>query len=451
MLIRSVLWVGSGESFAADLVADAALVDVIWEPDVEAAAQHRSTRFDAVVLDAEEANHALLRLKALREYADPSPVIVRTRTCDSADVDRLREAGAAEVWLPGEEPRCSGEFVERLDNLKPPASRDSSRRRRLRLLAPSPAPGIIGESAAMLEVFALVERAGRTLATVMLSGETGTGKEVLAKAIHRGTTGRSGPFVAINCAAFPATLLESELFGHVRGAFTGADRNKKGLFEVANGGTIFLDEVSETSSPFQAKLLRALQERELRPVGGSAVRRIDVRVIAASNRDIWLDTIAGRFRTDLFYRLAVFPITIPPLRERARDIIPLAKHFLKMHTSEHETPRELSAEVIQLLQSYHWPGNARELDNEIQRALAIAIAGDELLPEHFSTRLFDNFGPIEAALDTNGSLRENVARFEAVFIRHALQANGGRRAKTARRLQMTREGLWKKMKRLGIE
>ncbi len=209
--------------------------------------------------------------------------------------------------------------------------------------------------------------------------------------------------------------------------------------------------MSETSGPFQAKLLRVLQERELRPVGGSTVRRIDVRVIAASNRDLWLDAVAGRFRKDLFYRLAVFPIAIPPLRERTRDIVPLAKHFLEMHTPEHETPHEFSAAAIQQLQSYHWPGNARELDNEIQRALAIATPGDELLPEHFSSRLFDNFEPIEAVLDTDGSLRENVARFEAVFFRRALEANGGRRAATARRLQLTREGLYKKMKRLGIE
>jgi len=451
MFVRSVLWIGSGERFAADLVGGAPLVDVIWEPDLAAAAHHRSTPFDAVVLDAEEPDHALAGLQVLRDAADGPPIIVRTNSGSDAAADRLRGAGAAEVWLPGEEPTCSGELVERLDTLKRPASRSTSRRRKLQLVAPSPARGIIGESAAMLEIFALVERAGRTPVTVLLSGETGTGKEVLAQAIHRGTVGRDGPFVAINCAAFPAALLESELFGHVRGAFTGADRDKKGLFEAANGGTIFLDEVSETSGPFQAKLLRALQERELRPVGGSKVRRIDARVIAASNRDLWLDAVAGRFRKDLFYRLAVFPITIPPLRERSRDILPLARHFLEMHTPKHEAPHELSEAAIQQLQSYHWPGNARELDNEIQRALAIAIAGEELLPEHFSSRLFDNFEPIEAALDTDGSLRDNVARFEAVFIRRALEANGGRRAATARRLRLTREGLYKKMKRLGIE
>jgi len=354
MSVRSVLWVGSGERFAADLVGDAPLVEVVWEPDVAAAAQHRSIRFDAVVLDTEEPDLMLAGFQVLRDAADATPLIVRTGSCDLAVVDRLRDAGAADVWLPGEEPACSGELVERLDTLKRPAPRPS-RRRKLQLVAPSPAPSIIGESAAMLEVFALVERAGRTLATVLLLGETGTGKEVLAQAIHRGTSRRDGPFVAINCAAFPDSLLESELFGHTRGAFTGADRDKKGLFEVADGGTLLLDEVSETSGPFQAKLLRALQEREVRPVGGSTSRRFDARVIAASNRDLWHDALAGRFRKDLSYRLAVFPIAIPPLRERTRDIVPLAEHFLALHRRSPELPNTFAKETIQLLQAYHLP------------------------------------------------------------------------------------------------
>ena len=450
MSIRSVLWVGSGERFAADLVGDAPLVDVVWEPDVSAAAQHHSTRFDAVVLDAEEPDLALAELRGLRDAADATPCIVRIRSSDGTTVDRLRDAGAADVWFPGAEPGCSEELIERIDSLQRSAARPS-RRRKLELVAPSPAPGIIGESAAMLEVFALVERAGRTPATVLLSGETGTGKEVLAQAIHRSTSGRGGAFVAINCAAFPDTLLESELFGHVRGAFTGADREKQGLFEVANGGTLFLDEVSETSGPFQAKLLRALQEREVRPVGGSKTRRFDARIIAASNRDLWRDTVAGRFRKDLYYRVAVFPIAVPSLRERVRDIVPLAEHFLELHRPEDDVPHTFAMQTIQLLQAYHWPGNVRELDNEIQRAIAIAIPGEELHPDHFSERLIDNFEPIEAVLDTDGSLRESVARFEAVLIRRALDANGGRRAQTARRLQLTREGLYTKMKRLGIE
>ena len=200
--------------------------------------------------------------------------------------------------------------------------------------------------------------------------------------------------------------------------------------------------MSETSGPFQAKLLRALQEREVRPVGGSKARPIDVRVIAASNRDLWLDAAAGHFRKDLYYRLAVFPITVPPLRKRTRDIEPLAEHFLALHRREDEDPHTFAKETIPLLQAYHWPGNVRELDNEIQRAMAIASTGEELCPEHFSTRLFDSFEPIDTVLESGGSLRENIARFEAVLIRRALEANGGRRAETARRLQLTREGLY---------
>ncbi len=223
MSIRSILWVGNGERYAADLFDDAPLVDVIWEPDVASAAQHRSTHFDAVVLDAKDPDLALAGLRILRDMAETTPLIVRIDSCDADFADRLRDAGAADVWLPSEAPVCSGELARRLDRLERPAPR-RSRRRKLKLVAPSPAHSIIGESSAMLEVFALVERAGQTHATVLLLGETGTGKEILAQAVHRGTSGRSGPFVAINCAAFPDALLESELFGHKRGAFTGADQ-----------------------------------------------------------------------------------------------------------------------------------------------------------------------------------------------------------------------------------
>jgi Nif-specific regulatory protein len=232
--------------------------------------------------------------------------------------------------------------------------------------------------------------------------------------------------VAVNCAAFPDTLLESELFGHVRGAFTGADRDKRGLFEAATGGTLFLDEVSETSGPFQAKLLRVLQEREVRPVGGTRTRAVNARVVAASNRDLRHEAQRGTFREDLFYRLAVFPIQLPPLRKRPRDVIPLAEHFLAIHGLREGKPGAcLSPEAKRLLQAYRWPGNVRELENETQRALASLQPGD--------------------------TLRETVGRVEAWIIRRALERNGGRRAETARRLGITREGLYKKMKRHGIE
>jgi Nif-specific regulatory protein len=303
----------------------------------------------------------------------------------------------------------------------------------------------------MRELFALVECASRSSATVLISGETGTGKELVAQAIHFSSPRRHRRFLAINCAAFPDTLLESELFGHVRGSFTGADRDQKGLFEAADRGTVFLDEVSETSGPFQAKLLRVLQEREVRPVGGSKSRPVDVRMIAASNRDLWREALAEGFRKDLYYRLAVFPIWVPPLRERASDLPALAEHFLALHGRREGKPGvQLSPQAVQLLQGYRWPGNVRELENEIQRALALAKPGQRLEPADFSERLFGILEPIEANSFPDETLRETLGRIEAWLIRRALEANGDRRSETARRLGITREGLYKKMRRYGI-
>jgi transcriptional regulator with PAS, ATPase and Fis domain len=252
--------------------------------------------------------------------------------------------------------------------------------------------------------------------------------------------------VPVNCAAFPDTLLESELFGHVRGAFTGADRDKKGLFDAADGGTLFLDEIGETSSALQAKLLRTLQDGEVRPVGGTRVRRVDVRVVAATNRDLRAEVEGGRFREDLYYRLAVFPIAVPALRERPEDILPLARHFLHLHGGREDKPGcTLSSETRNLLLSHPWPGNVRELENEMQRAVALADPNAAIDPDHLSPGLLGILEPVEAAARRGETLRDTLARIEAWLIR------GGHRTDTARRLGITREGLYKKMKRLGIE
>jgi transcriptional regulator with GAF, ATPase, and Fis domain len=443
--IRTILWIGRGERFPAQ-VADAPLLDVVFERDVESAAALPLASFDACVVDAPDPGAALEALGHLHLRRGCPPVLVRLdRGLEEAA--ELTRAGAAGVMLRTSRDESSTELLAHLDRLAHPGPL-----RPPRAGTPAPPGGIIGESPCMQRVFALVERASRSRATVLLTGETGTGKELVARAVHDGGPRARQPFVAVNCAAFPDTLLESELFGHVRGAFTGADRDKHGLFEAADGGTLFLDEIGETSGPFQAKLLRALQEREVRPVGGSRSRAVDVRVVAATNRDLWREGETGAFRPDLYFRLAVFPLHIPPLRERAGDVIRLARHFLDVHARAEEKPGvRLAPEAERLLEAHPWPGNVRELDNEIQRAIALAEPGETLGPEHFSDRMRAILPPIEASLRPGDTLRETLDRVEAWLIREALAAHGDGRTRTARHLGVTREGLYKKMKRLGIE
>ncbi len=311
---------------------------------------------------------------------------------------------------------------------------------------------LVTASPAMREILDLVDRAAASPSTVLLTGETGAGKEVIARELHARSDRAEAPFVAINCAAFPESLLESELFGHVKGAFTGADRARTGLFEAAAAGTLFLDEIAEMGLPLQAKLLRVLQEREIRPVGGTRVVAIGCRILAATNRVLADEVHAGHFREDLFYRLNVFPIRIPPLRERREDILPLARHFIARHGPREGKPDcHLSLAAGQLLQSYAWPGNVRELENEILRALMMTTAGELITPKTLSPKLVEILEPIAQGARPDESLRDALERVEAWMIRRALGNNAGRKARTARKLGLTREGLYKKMKRLGIE
>jgi DNA-binding NtrC family response regulator len=235
---------------------------------------------------------------------------------------------------------------------------------------------------------------------------------------------------------------------------TGAERERKGLVEEARGGTLLLDEVGDAPASFQAKLLRVVQERSVRPLGANRERSVDVRIVTASNRDLWHEVCAGRFREDLYYRLAVFPIAVPPLRERMDDLAPLADHFLARHgRAEHKRGCRLSPEALRTLQAHRWPGNVRELENEIQRALVLAEPGESLTPAHFSERIGrsrESVERVEAELRSGETLRETLGRVEAWLLRRALEANQQQRARTARQLGITREGLYKKMKRHGI-
>jgi transcriptional regulator with GAF, ATPase, and Fis domain len=310
---------------------------------------------------------------------------------------------------------------------------------------------IIGESKPMKEVLAQLEKAIDTRVTVCIEGETGTGKELIASAMHYQSRRRDKLFVAQNCAALPETLLESELFGHRRGAFTGADHDKKGLFELADGGTLFLDEVGEMSLGLQAKLLRVLQEGTVRPVGGTQERQVDVRIICATNRDLAAEVERGKFRADLFYRLRVFPIRLPPLRERQGDVPMLCEHFLARYTSEYRKPvGGFSQAALDALTSYAWPGNIRELENEVQRLVIQADAGVFIDVDALSPQIRKIEGILSRIAPEKGTLEKMMEQVERWILAEALREHNGNKTHTAKTLGITREGLHKKLAKLGM-
>jgi two-component system response regulator PilR (NtrC family) len=312
---------------------------------------------------------------------------------------------------------------------------------------------IIGKGKAMQQVFELVRLAAPAKSNILILGESGTGKELVAKAIHHHSRRADGPFVTVNSGSMPADLLESNLFGHVRGAFTGAVANKKGLFETASEGSIFFDEIGNVPLETQSKLLRVIQEKEFLPVGGIETLTADVRIIAATNADLEEMVQANRFREDLFYRLNVITIQLPPLRRRSEDIPLLVQHFLGHYRIENDKPlREVSSEAMKLLLDYHWPGNVRELENVIERAVVLSsgeILDVDLLPP--SVRQPSTSAPNLGPLPEEGlSLRQAVSEYERQLIIQALQACDGVQKKAADLLQVKPTTLHEMMKRLNI-
>jgi two-component system, NtrC family, response regulator PilR len=302
---------------------------------------------------------------------------------------------------------------------------------------------IIGRSPAMLEVFKMIETVARTNSTILLTGESGTGKGLVAQAIHFHSLRRDKPMVSLNCGALPENLLESELFGHMRGAFTGADTNKKGLLEVAERGTVFLDEIGEMSAVMQVKLLRVLQERRFRRVGGLEELQADIRVIAATNQDLTKAIAEGRFREDLYYRINVIPITLPPLRERREDIELLAEHFVAKYTDQMEKEiAGISHEALDQLMRYDWPGNIRELENVIERAVALeptpAILPDSLPAAiRGETSMRTSAAPADGLPESGFDLEAHVKEIERGYIAEALKRAGGVQVKAAELLGMS--------------
>jgi DNA-binding NtrC family response regulator len=409
------------------------------ESGEEALERLRAADFDVILLDLKMPGiGGMEALRRIRESGAAGEVVILTGHPDVDSAIAAMKLGAYDYLT---KPFKLSELEEIL--------RRAAERRRLerentalrRMVAQrEPAPVLVGKSQAMAALLATIGRIAASDANVLIQGESGTGKGLVARMIHEQSARRDGPFLVINCSAFPEQLLESELFGHEKGAFTGAAAVKPGLFEVAEGGTLLLDEVGETSAAMQAKLLQVLDTRELRRVGGTRVHRVDVRIIAATNKDLAQEVQARRFREDLYYRLNVISLTMPPLRERKEDIPPLVEHFLARFGTEY--PRKsVSPEALQLLTDYAWPGNVRELANTIERLLILA-PGNVIGPDDLPADLRIPGGPAGGP--------SSLAEMGRLHLMRILKETGGKKMQAARLLGVDIKTLNQKIKRYNI-
>ena len=417
--------------------------------------------FDVVLLDV--SMPGIGGLRALEEFLkmDPEAVIVMITAYATFDT-------AIAAWERGafgciRKPFQNEQITARIAAGISRRRKEEERRTLRRAMSKAVDRGeIIGRSDVMQEVFRLVEQVAPARSTVLITGESGTGKELIAKAIHESSPRAARPFVTVNSSNIPSELLESELFGHTRGAFTGAVAAKKGLFEVADGGSIFLDEIGDIPPETQVRLLRVIQEREFTPLGDTAPRRVDVRIIAATNIDLKDAVRQGTFREDLYYRLSVVPIELPPLRDRREDILPLAQHFIHKYNEENGriVSEQIGPEVLALLEAYSWPGNVRELENAIERAVVIA-PGDDISRECLRPEISDPQSIVTSSHDgaSNAAVHdlsrgvnfyEEVRRFEVDLIRRALEQTGGHQSRAARLLGMNATTLNSKIKTYNI-
>jgi DNA-binding NtrC family response regulator len=393
---------------------------------------------DAVLLDLRMPGgmDGIEVLRRIRSHDDAPPVVVLTAFASAANTIEAMRLGAFDHLtkpIGREELRA---LLERLP----------SRKRAVQSAPEGNTDTLIGSSEAMRSVQKMIGLAADSNATVLILGETGTGKELVARALHVHSRRKEHPFIAVNCAAIPEDLLESELFGHVKGSFTGATSDRAGAFGDAANGSLFLDEIGDMPLAMQAKILRALQEQVITPVGGKPVRT-SARIIAATHRDLSKLAATKQFREDLYYRLNVVPIAIPPLRERPSDIMPLANHFVGLSVAPSGAPRQLSRAAAEKLIQYPWPGNVRELRNVIERA-CVLTRSDVIEPGDIRTNGAQDRSSSGAAGDKD--LPAAVAQLEATMIRQALEACGGNRTEAARRLNINRQLLYTKMQRYGL-
>jgi len=424
----------------------------VWDaPSAEAALEvSREHEIDLVLSDVNMPGQSGIELVGeLRRVRPETPVVLMTAFASVASAVAAMRAGAFDYITKPFENDVALLAVERALGFR--ALEEENRRLRLAVDRTSALGDLIGASPAMRDIFALVRKIAHSRASVLITGESGTGKDVVARTIHFHGNRARQPFLPINCTALPEGLLESELFGHVRGAFTGAHATKRGLFEKATGGTLFLDEIGDMSLALQGKLLRVLQDGEVRPVGGSETTKVDVRIIAATNRDLGQAIDNGRFREDLFYRLNVIPVSMPPLRERPEDIPPLVDAFLRKHSPER--PRTVSAPALAWLKAQTWRGNARELENAIERALVLAET-DELRVEDLRARdargepEVDPAGRlIASAAESSLSLQELEERYTDEILRRC----GGNKVHAAAILKIDRKTLYRRAERRARE
>jgi DNA-binding NtrC family response regulator len=402
-------------------------------------------RYDVVLLDLDGMGLDGLRTLAGAESLEQTAQFIAMAGKDSVEkaIEATRQGAFGYITKPFD----SEELLSLVERTRREAARrrdqGTEQQRRMRELRRR----IVGQSAVMERMFELLERVARTRATVLVAGETGTGKELVARGIHELSERARGPFVPVNCSALPETLLESELFGHTRGSFTGAIANRRGLFEEANGGTLFLDEISTISPAIQVKLLRVLQDRKIQRVGGGTPIDADFRLIVATNMDLAEEVAAGRFREDLFYRLNVFPVRVPPLRERPGDIPELVEHFRLRFGRENEVPAPpISPETLARLIGYDWPGNVRELENFMERAV-IMYTGRSNVP--FDPPLGERAEKPRALLRLARQNRWDLARLEREYILDVLESQHGHRAEAAAILGIDRRTLYRKLKEYG--
>jgi DNA-binding NtrC family response regulator len=410
----------------------------------------RSERFDLILTDIRMPDVSGFDiLAAARLHAPGTPVIAMSGSAEIPDAVRAMHAGARDFLIKPFETRTLEESVAALLKPAPPEPEPDAIGWR-----DKHAPWLLGGDPAMLPALGLIAQVADTGCTVLITGASGTGKELVARSLHAGSGRKNKPFVPVNCAAIPANLVESELFGHAKGSFTGASSNRTGRFAQADGGTIFLDEIGEMEQGVQAKLLRLIQDGELYPVGEETPTRIDVRILAATNRDLEREVAAGRFRADLYWRLNVIPVELPALRERTGDIAPLAEHFLRRSNERHKrSVAGFEPKALEALEAYEWPGNIRELENVIERLVVVkgkGTIGMTDLPQAVRTprALTPGKGSAIPGLPQDGTdLRAMLESVEDRMISEALERTGGNKNRAAELLGLNRTTLVEKLRR----